>query len=78
MIFLRFVYSPRRSSAHRAAGQKDTAPIYRVLVRPKRESYSRPANTEADELTTGPAGSPTKREVADNTIGDCSLVTKIR
>ena len=40
------------SSAHRAPGKKVTVPIYKVFVRPGRESKSRLTSTKADALTT--------------------------
>ena len=46
------------SSTHRAPGKKATVPIYKVLVRPGRESNSRPTSTEVDALTTRTQASP--------------------
>jgi len=41
-------------SAHRGPGKKAAVTIYKVLVRPGRESNSRPASTVADALNTRP------------------------
>ena len=54
---------PCNSSALRAPGKKGAVPIYKVLVRPSRESNSRPTSTEADALTTV-ATSPVSSGVA--------------
>jgi len=43
---------PCSSSAHRAPGKKAAAPIYNALVRPGRESNSRPHNSLAKECVT--------------------------
>jgi len=47
---------PCSSSAHRAPGKKATVPIYKVFVRPGRDSNPRPTSTEADALTTETTG----------------------
>ena len=49
------------SSTHRAPGKKVAVPIYNVLVRPGRDSNSRPTSTEADALITRPRAGPIER-----------------
>jgi len=51
---------PCSSSAYRAPDKKAAVPIYKVLVRPRHESISRPTSTEADALTTRPRAGPEK------------------
>ena len=53
-LFLLLFWVPCSSSVHRASDKKAAVPTYKVLVRPGRESNSRPTSTEADALTTRP------------------------
>jgi len=43
---------PCSSSAHRAPGKQATVSMYKVLVRPGRDSNPRPTSTEANALTS--------------------------
>ena len=46
--------NPCNSSDNRAPGKKSTAPIYKILVGPGRQSNAWPTSTEADVLITRP------------------------
>ena len=62
-------------SIHRALGKKATVPIYKVLVRPDRESNSRPTSTAADALTTRPQAD-VRTKVKKQLFLPCSFIFK--
>jgi len=52
--FFVFWVSSLQLFLHRASGKKAAVPIYKVLLRPGRESSPQPTSTEVDAFTTRP------------------------